>query len=44
MAAAVKSTDPSGVIRTLAVIPNVWTNGDYGLISLSLSPDYLQHR
>ena len=40
-AATVKYTDPSGGIRTLAVIPNVWTNGDYGLISLSLSPDYL---
>ncbi len=39
--AAVKYTDPSGAIRTLATISNVWTAGDYGLISLSLSPDYL---
>jgi uncharacterized protein with LGFP repeats len=39
--AAVKYTDPSGVIRTLAVISNVYTDGDYGLVGLSLSPDYL---
>jgi uncharacterized protein with LGFP repeats/glucose/arabinose dehydrogenase len=39
--AAVKYTDPSGAIRTLAIIPNVYTNGDYGLVGLSLSPDYL---
>jgi uncharacterized protein with LGFP repeats/glucose/arabinose dehydrogenase len=39
--AAVKYTDASGATRTLAVIPNVWSNGDYGLVGLSLSPDYL---
>ena len=39
--AAVKYTDPSGSIRTLATIPNVFSAGDYGLVSLSLSPDYL---
>ena len=39
--AAVKYTDPSGAIRTLATIPNVFTNGDYGLVGLSLSPNYL---
>ena len=39
--AAVKYTDPSGSIRTLATIPNVFTDGDFGLVGLSLSPDYL---
>jgi len=39
--AAVKYTDPSGATRTLATISNLYTKGDYGLISLSLSPDYL---
>jgi uncharacterized protein with LGFP repeats len=39
--AQVKYTDPTGVIRTLATIPNVFTNGDYGLVGLSLSPNYL---
>ena len=39
--AMVKYTDPTGAIRTLATIPNVYSNGDYGLVGVSLSPSYL---
>lgn len=39
--ATVNYTDPTGTVRTLATIPNVWTNGDYGLVGISLSPSYL---